>query len=81
MSVIYKFLGTEISIGSANTVANSKLVRVTGDSANQVLTIANTTATYANVTILAGEILVIEKATTDTLQGTNLKAVPVAYRN
>lgn len=81
MTAVYKFKGTEISISSANTVANSVLVRVTGSNANGVLTIANTTATVANVTLLPNEVIVVEKATTETVQGTNMRAVPVAYRN
>lgn len=90
MSAVYKFLsvsantdyGLEISLTTANTVYGSKLVRVTNaNNTLTVLTIANTTATYANVTLTPYEAVNVEKATTDTLSGTNLRAVQIAYRN
>ena len=82
MSAVYKFKGTEISIASANTVGtNTNLVRITNGGSSAVLTIANTTATYANVTLVASEVIVVEKATTDTVQGSGMRAVQVAYRN
>lgn len=81
MTAVYKFKGTEVSINTANTVGGAVLVRVIGNTSNTVLTIANTTATVANVTLLPSEVIVVEKATTDTLQGANLRAVAVAYRN
>ena len=81
MTAVNKFKGTEISISSANTVGNNVLIRVTNGAAAAVLTIANTTATYANVTLVASEVLVVEKATTDTLAGSGMRAVAVAYRN
>lgn len=80
MAAVYKLKGLQISIGSANTVANSNLVRVFCSSSG-VLTIANTTATYANVTLATNESMVVEKAATDTLAGTSMVAVPVAFRN
>ena len=80
MSAVYKLLGLQVSIASANTVASTNLARVYC-SASGVLTVANTTATYANVTLATGESMVIEKATTDTLTGASMVAVPVAYRN
>lgn len=81
MAAVYKFKGTEVAITSANTVGNNVLIRVTNGAATAVLTVANTTATYANVTLTASEVIVVEKATTDTLQGTGMRAVAVAYRN
>ena len=80
MPSVIKLLGVQVSIASANTVANTNLARVYCSAAG-VLTVANTTATYANVTLATGESMVIEKATTDTLAGTSMVAVPVAYRN
>ena len=80
MAVVYKFKGLQISISSANTVGNSNLARVYCSSSG-VLTIANTTSTYANVTLATGESIIVEKATTDTLAGTSMVAVPIAYRN
>ncbi|CAB5221135.1 hypothetical protein UFOVP245_79 [uncultured Caudovirales phage] len=80
MSAVVKLTGIQVSIGSANTVANCNLARVYCSSSG-VLTLANTTATYANVTLATGESMVIEKAPTDTLAGSGMVAVPVAYRN
>ena len=82
MSAVYKFIGAEIAISSANTVGQNKLVRVT-NVANSltVLTVANTTATYANVSMTPYESLTVVKETTDTVAGANLRAVAVAYRN
>ena len=81
MAAVYKFKGTEVAITSANTVGNNVLIRVTNGAAAAVLTLANTTATYANVTLVANEVIVVEKAVTDTLAGSGMKAVAVAYRN
>lgn len=82
MSSVYKFLGTELSISSANTVSLSKVVRVVNvTNAITVLTVANTTATYGNTTIAPNETLIIEKMPTDTVAGSNLRAAPIAYRN
>lgn len=78
--MILKVLGTQISIASANTVANSNLVRIINTGAAAVLTIANSGGTYANLTVSNTESLIIEKAAADTLTGANMLAVPVAYR-
>jgi hypothetical protein len=80
---VYKFLNTEIVLaGVSNTVNSAKVVRVLN--ANNSLTacfIANTTSTYANVTLSPYEVAIIEKSPTDTINGTNLKVVSIAYRN
>ena len=81
MAAVYKFKGTEVPITSANTVGGSVLVRVTNGGSVAVLNVANTTATYANVTLVASEVIVVEKATTDTVTGSGMRAVPIAYRN
>jgi len=81
MSAVFKFKGTEVSIATANTVGNNVLIRVTNGATAAVLTIANTTGTYANATLAASEVITVEKATTDTLQGAGMRAVAVAYRN
>lgn len=83
MSAVYKFLNTEIALNNTgNTVNAAKVVRVVN--ANNSLTmcvIANTTATYANVTLAPYEAVTIEKSPTDTIAGVNLRAVSIAYRN
>jgi len=83
MSTIIKPLGTEQSISSANTVANSNLVRVTyTGGTSSVLTFANSGGTYANLTIMSSlPTVIVTKQSSDTLQGTSLIAVPIAYRN
>lgn len=83
MSAVYKFIGAEIAISSANTVSSSKVIRVT-NTANSlsVLQLKDTNgANTANVTLIPYEVLVVEKATSDTVTGTNLRAAPIAYRN
>ena len=74
--MIIKVLGPEISIASANTVANSILVRVINTGASAVLNIGTT----GNVTITNTETIIVEKGATDTLTGANMRAVPVAYK-
>ena len=90
MSAVYKFFnntanstfGTEVSLSTANTVYNAKLARViNANNSLTVLAIANSTTTYANVTLAPYEVLTVEKPVTDTLSGVNLKAVQIAYRN
>lgn len=78
--MILKVLGTQISIASANTVANSNLVRIINTGAAAVLTLANSGGTYANITVSNTESIIVEKALLDTVAGTNMLAVPVAYK-
>jgi hypothetical protein len=78
--MILKPLGAEISIASANTVANSMLVRVINTGASAVLHLANTGGEYANLTVSNAQYVVIQKQTTDTLTGANMLATPVAYK-
>jgi len=74
--MILKVLGPEISIGTANTVANATLVRVINTGGAAVLNIGAT----ANVTVLNTEPVIIEKSATDTLTGSGMVAAPIAYR-
>lgn len=78
--MILKVLGPEISIASANVVANAVLVRVINTGAAAVLNIANSGGVYANLTVTNTEPLIIQKATTDTLTGANMRAAPIAFR-
>jgi len=78
--MILKPLGAEISISSANTVANSMLVRVINTGAAAVLHLANSGGEYANLTVSNVQYVVIQKQTTDTLTGANMLATPVAYK-
>jgi len=81
MSSIYKLLGNEISISSANTVVNSNLVRVICTTSSVItFAYANGTA-YANTTMATSEVAIFQKNTTDTIAGSNMRATPIAYRN
>ena len=82
MSAVYKIIGQEISVSSANTVSLSKLVRVVNTvNTITVLQLTNGSANTANTTLAPNEVIIIEKATTDTVAGANLRAAPIAYRN
>jgi hypothetical protein len=75
--MIIKVLGAQISIASANTVANATLVRVINTGALAVCNIGS----IGNVSISNTESVLIQKAPTDTLTGANMLAVPVAFKN
>lgn len=79
--MIYRLIGGEISVSSANTVANTRLVRVLNTGATAQLHIANTSGEYANMTLLANQDIIIKKQYTDTLTGNNMLAVPVDYED
>jgi len=79
MIEVLRLNGTEVSISTANTVANASLIRVfnANTTTPQVLTIANTGGTISNTTISFNREIYVRKNPTDTAQGTNLLAVPV----
>ena len=79
--MILRVKGAEVSIASANTVANSNLVRVINTGATAVLHVANTGGEYGNLTVTNTYWVIVEKLPTDTLTGANMLAVPVAYRS
>lgn len=82
MSAVYKFLGTEVSLTTANTVGANKLVRVfNANNSLTVLAVANNTTTLANTTLAPYESITVVKEPTDTVFGVNLRATAVAYRN
>lgn len=74
--MILKVLGPEISIGTANTVANSNLVRVINTGAAAVLNVGS----VGNVTVTNTEAVIVEKESTETLTGTGMVAAPIAFR-
>lgn len=79
--MILKPLGAEVSIASANSVANSTLVRVLNTGASALLHLSSNTGTeYANLTVSNTESVIVVKNATDTLTGANMLAVPVAYK-
>ena len=82
MSSVYKFRGPEISIAAANTVGLANLVRVYNSGSAAILNMAYANGVvYANCTVAQNESITIEKATTDTLTGANMRGAPIAYRN
>ncbi len=82
MTGIYKPLANEVSIATANNVWNASLVRVINPGATgAVLAIASGGTQYANITLLGNCEVIIKKSANDTLQGTGMSAVPVAYLN
>jgi len=83
MSTVYKFLGTQVALSSANNVNSSGLIRVINNSATAgVLTVAYANGTtYANTTLGPNESIIVEKGKTDTLAGSSMLGTPVAYRN
>jgi len=79
--MIIKPQGAEISIATANTVANSSLVRVINTGAAAVLHFKDSTGTeYANLTVSNVQYIVVQKNVSDTLTGANMLAVPVAFK-
>ena len=84
MASTVRLLGSETNLASATNMGFAKLVRVLNNKASvQVITQKNAGGTtLATVTLAAGEVAYIEKASTDTLTGvaTSL-AVSVAFTN
>jgi uncharacterized secreted protein with C-terminal beta-propeller domain len=79
---IIKLLSSEVSLSSANNVASASLVRVVNPTASPVVaTLASNAVAYANVTVLGVSEEFIVKSPTDTIQGTGLLGVHVAYRS
>ena len=74
--MIIKILSDEISIASANTVANASLVRVINTGASADLTVSG----VGNVTVTNTESIIIQKLPTATLTGANMRAVPIAFK-
>lgn len=79
--MILRLKGIEVAIDTANNVASSNLVRVVNTGAAATCNVAFSNGTvYASVTVSNTESVVIEKGTTDTVTGANMKAAPIAYR-
>jgi hypothetical protein len=80
--MIYKFSANEISIGTANTVYDTPLVRcINPTTSNVVVTVSvNSSVNVASFTILGNSEMLVEKTAAHRLQGTGILAAPVAYR-
>ena len=78
-----KLLAVEGDLTAASDVDAASVVRAHNTTAGALLmTQKNASAvTIASMTLTAGEVVYVEKATTDTLEGgVGIKAVSVAYR-
>ena len=80
--MIIKPLGTLIAVTSANTVANSNLVRIHTTSATTV-TVADADANVlGTISIPANYVEIIEKKATDTIAcSAAANCTPVAYKS
>ena len=80
--MIIKPLGQIISVTSANTVANSNLVRI-HTTAITTVTVANSTgSTLGSISIPANFVEIVEKHTTDTIAcSAAANCTPVAYKS
>lgn len=86
VSIIKPIIGTvgEVALTNSNTVSNSTLIRVVNTgTGTALLNLANTTAVYANITLLANSVTYILKAPTDTANGnsSSVRAAAIAYRD
>jgi hypothetical protein len=83
MASVTKLLGSETDLTSATNVGFAKLLRVYNSGSAAAVTQKNAGGTtLATVTLAAGEILHIQKAPSDTLEGgAAFKVVSVAFTN
>ena len=78
--MILKPLQQEISFTTANTVYESKLVRIYA-AANSVVSITSTESANTSFTMPGGSVEVVEKLPEDTIAGTTtLACTPVSYK-
>lgn len=78
--MIIKPLQEEISFTSANTVYDSKLIRVYA-AANSVVTITSAVNANTSFSMHQGSVEIIEKLPADTITGTTtLACTPVSYK-
>lgn len=79
--MIVKPLSTEISVTSANTISDGKLIRLYA-AADSVVTVANTSGPIGSFTLPAGSVTLVEKNKTDTIAGsTALLCTPISYKS
>lgn len=79
--MIIKPLGQIIAVTSANTVANTSLVRIHASSETTV-TIARGDVTIGSFSMPANSVEIVEKGSTDTVACTaSANCTPVAYKH
>jgi hypothetical protein len=77
--ITFRILGPEISIATANSVSNAKVVRVinTGNQ-DAVMNVAHANGTvYGNCTLTHTDVVIIQKAASDLVVGADMKATPI----
>lgn len=81
--MIIKAISEQISIATANTVDSAKLVYVfnANTTAPTTITVANTTANTGSLRISSNQGMLIEKLSTETIQGATCFATKVGFRN
>jgi hypothetical protein len=80
---IIKPVGEELSVTTADTVENARLVRIYAAAISKV-TITNSDAntTIGSFTVPAGSVTIIEKNREDTVEGTTaLLCTPISYKS
>ena len=81
---VLRLLGSQVTLATATTVGNNKLIRVLNNTATvQLITQKNAaTTTIATLTLGVAEAVLIQKAPSDTLTGiATTLATPVAFAN
>ena len=79
--MIVKPLALQLSVTTANTVSDARLVRVYAASVSLV-TIANGVGPVGSFTVPAGSVTFVEKESTNTIAGsTALLCTPVSYKS
>ena len=74
----FRILGQEVSIASANSVADAKIVRVINTGAAAVMNVAHANGTvYGNCTVTNTDVVMLQKATGDLVVGANMRATPI----
>lgn len=79
--MIIKPLGQIIAVTTANSVANSNLVRIHTSTAITV-TVANNAGTIGSFSMPANSVEIVEKAATDTIAcSASANCTPVAFKH
>ena len=76
--ITFRILGPEISIATANSVSNAKVVRVINTGAAAVMNVAYANGdVYGNCTVTNTNVVIIQKAISDLVVGANMLATPI----
>lgn len=78
---IVKIKGTTVAVTAANTVGDAALVRIYAAANTLVTQTTDADVVVGTIVMSAGEVLVLEKAATDTLTANaSISCTPVAYK-